>query len=76
MTNINEMKDWGLSFQNEKSAKIFHKLIMSRRSDFDFEDGDLLGKRDNIWSDDNAESQQFPAGKRYSNYTLNMIILH
>lgn len=50
------MKDWGLSFQHKKSAKIFYKILkegVSAPSSDEAEPGeDLLGKRDSLWSDD------------------------
>ena len=50
------MKDWGLSFQNKKSAKIFFKILREgvpgHLSDEEEVKEDLLGKRDDLWSDE------------------------
>lgn len=49
------MKDWGLSFQNKKSAKIFFQILkegVPNSSNENTIHEDLLGKRDDLWSDD------------------------
>ena len=50
------MKDWGLSFKNKKSAKIFYQIlkegVISLSPDTSVPKDELLGKRDSVWSDD------------------------
>ena len=58
------MKDWGLSFQNKKSAKIFFKILKEGIPNSINEDeklnDDLLGKRDDLWTEEEEhhESEQ------------------
>lgn len=66
LTNINEMKDWGLSFQNKKSAKIFYKILKEGVSIHSNEESEpneeFLGKRDSLWSDE-EEPRESEDGK-------------
>ena len=55
------MKDWGLSFQNRKSAKIFYHILKEgfarEGSQESQKSEDLLGKRDEMWSDEEDEAR-------------------
>ena len=55
------MKDWGLSFKNRKSAKIFYQILKEGvpcvSSDEDPQKDHLLGKRDSLWSGDEVSPE-------------------
>mgnify|MGYP001793029133 CR=1 FL=1 len=54
------MKDWGLSFQNKRSAKIFYQILKEgviRETSDSSSKEDLLGKRSDMWSDEEPEPQ-------------------
>lgn len=61
------MKDWGLSFQNKKSAKIFFKILKegvpNQSSDESEPSEEMLGKRDSLWSDE-EEPRESDEGNR------------
>jgi hypothetical protein len=65
------MKDWGLSFQNKKSAKIFYQIlkegVITHSSDENLPNDELLGKRDSLWSDE-EEVMVSDDGKRFISF--------
>jgi hypothetical protein len=61
------MKDWGLSFQNKKSAKVFYQILKEGYASDEGSDGsrhsdELLGKRSDMWSDDEVQEQEVHEG--------------
>ena len=65
------MKDWGLSFQNKKSAKIFFQILKEGIPHLSNEENiiheDLLGKRDDLWTDED-DAHESEKGNEFNSY--------
>ena len=77
------MKDWGLSFENHIKAEIFLKLM---NEEYDFKENkhrNVLGKRQNLWSNDSEDDSQLSedssrnsSEERKEDYQSNLYILY
>ena len=49
------MKDWGISFEKEKSARIFYQILKEGKGYQDLEEKVGLHKRGELWSGDSED---------------------